>query len=486
MRLLDGAIKAVILHALNSVGRIGGCAIGIAYALLPVAGVIHGISKRLAIGIAHQRASGFSSVAVVGNHVVPATCAARGGSSIGDAAINISLRGRSVGTQSPAARAVDQLAVIGVRLAIERIQVMMEYGCEIYVLVRGEFARIEIIAVNRALTYQLGTLVLTNGSWNNRFLVRAVNSLRAAPFWYIDFVSRSLKAHILLIFVTFVWGATFVQIKFALLDITPLFFNAVRMTLALAVLVIVYWQNLKKLTPAALKAGILAGIFLWAGYEFQTPGLGLTTPAKSAFLTGASVVLVPVFLFLFWRKKVSRWTALGVAAAFIGLFLLTVPASASGGGLGNFRSINLGDLLTLGCAISFGFQIIFLGRATQAHPFEQIAVLQIATAATLMFAMVGFIEQPHVIWSQRVIGAIVITGVFGTALAFTIQAWAQQFMPPTNTALVFALEPVFALVTSYVVLGEHFGLRSALGAAFILGGLLVSEVLGSRTGLAIE
>jgi drug/metabolite transporter (DMT)-like permease len=294
-------------------------------------------------------------------------------------------------------------------------------------------------------------------------------------------VSRSLKAHILLILVTFVWGATFVQIKNALHDITPLLFNAVRMALAAAVLAVIYRRHILALRAPALKAGLWVGVFLALGYEFQTTGLKLTTASKSGFLTGASVALVPVFLVLFWRRKVRAWTAVGVVSAFIGLYLLTVPSSAAQGWKGDFASVNFGDLLTLICAISFAFQIILLGRASQRHPFEQIAFLQVATSAALLFVLAPIMESPHSVWSARVLWAILVTGILGTAVAFTIQAWAQQFLPPTNTALIFSLEPVFAWLTSYVVLGERLGARAALGAVLILAGVLLSEILGGTS-----
>jgi drug/metabolite transporter (DMT)-like permease len=140
--------------------------------------------------------------------------------------------------------------------------------------------------------------------------------------------------------------------------------------------------------------------------------------------------------------------------------------------------VNLGDVLTAICAVCFAFQIILLGRATQRHPFEQIAFLQTATSAGLMFALAPVFERPQAVWSSKVLWAILVTGILGTAVAFTIQAWAQQFLPPTNTALIFSLEPVFAWLTSYVVLGERLGLRAAIGAVLILAGVLASEVLG--------
>src|SRR4051812_17003220 len=290
-------------------------------------------------------------------------------------------------------------------------------------------------------------------------------------------MSRSLKAHLLLVLVTMIWGATFVVIKNALTEISPLLFNAVRMTLASICLAAIYWRPLLAMDKKTLRAGIIVGVFLWLGYEFQTSGLKLTTPSKSGFLTGMSVVMVPVFLAIFWRKRINIWTIAGVLAALIGLFLMTVPGGVSGA---DWSSVNRGDILPIACAVAFAFQIILLGRATERYPFQPIAFLQTATAAVLMSLTVPAFEHAHSTWSWRVWAAILVTGILGTALAFTIQAWAQQFTPATHTALIFALEPVFAWLTSYLVEGERLGLRASLGAMLILAGVLVSELLSGQ------
>jgi drug/metabolite transporter (DMT)-like permease len=297
-------------------------------------------------------------------------------------------------------------------------------------------------------------------------------------------LSRASKAHILLVLITLIWGVTFVVIKNALADITPLFFNAVRMLLASICLALIFWRPLRRLRMPTFRAAILVAIFLWAGYEFQTTGLKLTSASKSAFLTGLSVVLVPVFLAVFWKRRVNRWTLVGVGSALVGLLLMTVPAGADA--WAEWSSVNAGDLLTLGCAVAFAFHIIFLGRATGEHPFAQIAFLQTAMASVLMFATIPLLETVKVTWSPAVVWAIVVTGVLGTAVAFSVQAWAQQFTPATHTALIFTLEPVFAWLTSYVVLHERLGLRAGIGAGLILTGVLLSELLGSAPESAVE
>lgn len=287
-------------------------------------------------------------------------------------------------------------------------------------------------------------------------------------------MTRSLKAHLLLIIVTAIWGATFVVIKNALAEISPLLFNAVRMTLAAACLGALYWKDIAAADKPTWRAGAVVGTFLWLGYEFQTTGLRLTTPSKSGFLTGVSVVLVPLFLAIFWKRPTNFWTLGGVAAAILGLFLMTVPAGDTSGA--DWSSVNNGDLLTLACAVAFAFQIIYLGRATKAYSFKAISFLQTSVAAGLMAVTVPVIEKIHSTWSWRVWAAIALTGLIGTAAAFTVQAWAQQFTPPTHTALIFALEPVFAWLTSYLVEGEKLGMRAAIGAVLILAGVVISEV----------
>ncbi len=289
-------------------------------------------------------------------------------------------------------------------------------------------------------------------------------------------MSRSLKAHLLLVLVTMIWGCTFPMIKAALADSSPLMLNAVRMTLAAVLLAIYYRKNLRSLTRTGFFTGALVGLFLGLGYAFQTAGLRLTTPSKSAFLTGISTVLVPLVLVVFWRAKIHRWRVAGILLALTGLFLMTVPAGRQA--LADFANINSGDLLTIGCAFAFAFQIVFLGRSTRRFPFEQMAVLQIGIGALLTAISAPFLEHPYFRPTPTVIATVLITGIFGTAVAFTVQAWAQQFTPATHAALIFNLEPVFAWITSFIFLHERLGLRAGAGALLILAGILISEVLG--------
>ncbi|HET8890608.1 MAG TPA: DMT family transporter [Candidatus Angelobacter sp.] len=280
----------------------------------------------------------------------------------------------------------------------------------------------------------------------------------------------------LLVMIAFIWGSTFVLVKQALNDASPLALNSARMVVAAVLLAIFYRKKIAVLTRPALIAGVVVGFFLYLGYALQTNGLKLTTPSKSAFLTGTSSVLVPLLLVAIWRAHIHLWRVAGIALALAGLFLMTVPGGRAG--LADFANVNLGDLLTIGCAFSFAFHIIFVGRASQRFPFEQVAFLQVGTAAVLMTVSAPLLEHPHFRPSATAIAAVLVTGILCTAVAFTVQSWAQQFTPATHTALIFTTEPVFAWLTSFIYLHERLGLRAGVGALLILGGVLVSELLG--------
>ena len=300
-----------------------------------------------------------------------------------------------------------------------------------------------------------------------------------------------LRAYLLMIFVVAVWGSTFVVVKGALADATPAAFNCVRMTLAFVVLLAAYRGALRGMTLRKFAAGALVGLCLAAGYQFQTIGLVRTTPSKSAFITGLVVVLVPLLsLIPGVRPPDARrlhWNVfVGAGLAFTGIVLLTAPPTheaASGsnmtslaGLLPDLSSINVGDLLTFGCAVGFAFHCIALSHVSPRISFQPLAVLQIGTCAVFMALSLPLIEHPHILWSTRLLGALGVAAVLATAAAFSIQSWAQSVLPTTHIALLLTLEPVFAWITSFLFTGERLGVRPAAGALLILAGIACTEL----------
>ncbi|MGC9291379.1 MAG: DMT family transporter [Acidobacteriaceae bacterium] len=293
-------------------------------------------------------------------------------------------------------------------------------------------------------------------------------------------LSRNALAHLLMLAVVFIWGSTFVLVKQALQDVSPQIFNTLRMAIAFVCLAVVYRKQWKLLTRRALGLGLLAGTCLAAGYSFQTAGLLYTTPTNSAFLTGLVVVLVPLLLAIpALRPPMSfapgwnAWT--GALVAFGGIVLLTTPAHTRWGLL--LHSLNRGDMLTLGCALAFSLHVIVLAHAAGRVSFQQLALLQIGVATLLLGISTGALDHPYLINGPRVWMALLLTGILATAAAFSIQTWAQQVLPPTHLALLLTLEPVFAWLTSFLLLQERMEARRTLGALLVLAGILLTEMV---------
>ncbi len=289
-----------------------------------------------------------------------------------------------------------------------------------------------------------------------------------------------LRAQCLLLSVVAVWGATFVVVKGAIDDASPFLFNLLRMAIAFASLSLIYRRHLRHLTRKAIGAGAMVGACLAAGYQFQTTGLARTTPSKSAFITGLVVVLVPLFAAVPWlrsatmqRPRINAWA--GAVLAFCGVVLLTTPAGVSFPG--DFKSINLGDLLSLGCAAGFALHIIALAHTSSRIDLPQLATLQVGFCTLYMAICLPFDRHIYLHPTPRLLTALLVTGLLATALAFTVQSWAQQHLPAAQTALTLALEPVFAGITSFLVTGERLHARAAWGVALILGGIVLTELL---------
>jgi drug/metabolite transporter (DMT)-like permease len=299
-----------------------------------------------------------------------------------------------------------------------------------------------------------------------------------------------LRAYLLMLFVVAIWGSTFVLIKGALAHATPAAFNVARMTFAFVVMAAGYHRYWRGIRAWQVGAGAVVGFCLATGYQFQTLGLARTTPSKSAFITGLLVVLVPLLSSIPGLRppgaRPPRWNAfLGAALAFSGIILLTIPAAQAGmagsngfaGLLPDFASINIGDVLTFGCAVGFAFHCLALGHVSPRIGFQPLALLQVGFCAVFMAVSLPFIEQPHIEWTPGLLAALGIAAVLATAAAFSIQSWAQSILPSTHTALIMTMEPVFAWITSFLVMGERLGVRPACGALIILAGIAITELV---------
>ncbi|HLH02422.1 MAG TPA: DMT family transporter [Bryobacteraceae bacterium] len=280
------------------------------------------------------------------------------------------------------------------------------------------------------------------------------------------------QAELALAFVALVWGSTFVVVKSALTDISTVYFLALRFSLAAFCMLLMFWPSFRSSNGAAIRKGLagggIAGIFLWLGYVLQTFGLKYTTAGKSGFITGFYIALVPLLGAALYRRWPPARELLGIAVATAGIAILTLPR-------GNRFVMNRGDLLTIGCAIAFAIHLLVLGYYSQRCLVSAVALGQIACSAVLSTISLAW-ERPSAIWNRNVLFALTLTAIFATALAFAIQTWGQKYTSPSRTALIFALEPVFALATAVSVGREALTAAALAGGALVLAGILLVEL----------
>lgn len=291
---------------------------------------------------------------------------------------------------------------------------------------------------------------------------------------------RQIVADLLLLGVVTVWGATFVMVQDAVQEWPVFAFLALRFAVAAAAFAPIYLWRRRRARPdrpradadaqgAILLPAIVIGLVLGASYAFQTVGLLYTTPAKTGFITGLNVILVPVGAALFLRQRSGAPVVVGVVLATIGMALLS---------LNDNLSVGFGDILVFICAIAIAAHILLVGRyARRTSPFR-LAAIQIATMAVACAIISLVFEVPAGLppLSGNVLFAAVFTGLLATTFAFTAQAWAQRFTSPSHIALLYTLEPVTAALFSYLLIGEVLTFRGLIGCGLILAGMLAAEL----------
>lgn len=285
-------------------------------------------------------------------------------------------------------------------------------------------------------------------------------------------MTKQLKADLFLIFITAVWGSSFTLMKNILDDIPPFAFLALRFSTAAIILLIIFHKRLGKLNKTSMLKGFVIGLMLFGSLALQVIGLKYTTAPNSAFITSLSVVMVPIVSSILLKKKPARSSMMGVAFAFIGLFFVS-------GGL-NFK-VNIGEFLTLLCAICVTMQIIFIDKFTDNEDPVLLGVLQVVFSAILSIGSWIYIDSKPFTLNQSIVITILVTGVLGTALAYTGQTIVQKFTSPTRAALIFTLEPVFGVVFFILIpnsqsITEKISLHTLIGCVLILLGTLVSEL----------
>jgi drug/metabolite transporter (DMT)-like permease len=277
--------------------------------------------------------------------------------------------------------------------------------------------------------------------------------------------NRPVPALLALVLVTAVWGVTFVQVKDAV-ALYPLFaFLAVRFWIATLTLAVPGLPRVRSLGRPGFVGGAFLGLLLAAGYTLQTAGLERTTVSSTGFITGMYVVLTPLIALVLVRSRIGLSVWGGVALSTIGLAMLS----------GIHAGSLTGDLLVLAAAAVYSLQIVLMERYApryDAVAFTFVEMLAAGVALGVVAAALGDLHLPH---GWTVWGALFVTGVFASALAFLVQTWAQRRTSATRTALAFTMEPVWTAFFGYTLAGDRLGWLGWGGCAVIMAGIVLAE-----------
>ncbi|MEC1180545.1 DMT family transporter [Metasolibacillus meyeri] len=264
-----------------------------------------------------------------------------------------------------------------------------------------------------------------------------------------------------------VWGSGFVVVAIALNYLTAYQVMAGRFILAAIILLILFGYKLKELRWSVVWKGAILGTILYIAFAFQTVGLEYTTASKNAFITAVNVVIVPLIAFIFYKRKIDGYEMFGSVLALVGIGLLSLQ--------GSFK-MNIGDMLTLICAVGFAFDIFYTNYFVQKEDALVLTIVQFVTAAvigTLVVIMQG--EIPTTI-AKEGIYAIIYLAVFSTTLAYVLQNVAHKYTTATKAAIILSTEALFGTLFAILFLHEVLTFKMTIGAILIMAAILIAEL----------
>lgn len=282
----------------------------------------------------------------------------------------------------------------------------------------------------------------------------------------------------LLVLVAIVWGSTFFIIKDTVTSVPPFYIVLGRMLMAsIPMLVFMLFKNRRSLlNKKAIINGSILGLLLTTTYVSQTIGLQYTSSGHSAFITGIAVVLVPILLVLIYRQSIKKTETISILVVILGLFLLTYDFDTH---------FNKGDLITLITAFSLAFHIILSGRFVKTT--ESLSLITYQFVSGTVFCAIGSLAVGYdngfegMVMSSESMMAIMYLGAFGTLFCYFVSVWVQKYESSVKVALVFSLEPVFAAFFAYIFVSEVLSFKEIIGTVFILFGVVLYQVLKSRS-----
>jgi len=297
---------------------------------------------------------------------------------------------------------------------------------------------------------------------------------------------KKYLGEIALLFNTLIWGGTFALIKNAFTDVSPLLFLGLRFGLATLIFLPFVYSQLRTTNKKTLIAGAILGIFYFSGFAMQTLGLNLTSATKSGFITGTFVIFIPILQLIIERRKPKWFNLLSVILVLFGLIMLSSKGDNALDFIKQLGSdFNLGDLLTLICALLFAFQVVYVDVFTKKYDYLPMVFVQLLITGLggFMFSYIFSItslEEVRFTFNTNVVSAILYTSIFASIIATIIQLKYQKTVSPTKAGIIFSIEPIFAAVFAYFLLSEKISNFGLVGCVLIFIGLIVSELFSVK------
>lgn len=276
---------------------------------------------------------------------------------------------------------------------------------------------------------------------------------------------RKYIGEIGLLITAIIWGSGFVAAAISLEYYTPYQNMAVRFLIGGLILSLIFYKKIK-FSKRVILRGILLGSILYLAFALQTVGLDFTTPSKNAFLTTINVVIVPFIAFFLYKKRLDKFELTGAFLAIIGIGFMSLQLSGG---------INIGDLLSLLCALVFAFHIVYTAKYVKDEDPITLTIIQMVTAAVIGWLALfvrGEISMP---FEGEGLLSLLYLGIFSTAIAFLLQTASQKFLSETKAAIILSTESFWGMTFSILIIGEIITLRMAIGAMLILLAVIVSE-----------
>ena len=274
--------------------------------------------------------------------------------------------------------------------------------------------------------------------------------------------SPTIKALTLLIVLDMIWGLTFPLMKMAMTNTTPHLFMTVRFTTA-AILVSIIWRNkiLENINSTSLKKAVILSTTVFLAYYLQLVGLKYTTSAKSAFITSLYIIFTPILEISLKRKGIRPTTMISLAMSIMGLTLLTE--------ITDLTNVNIGDLITIIVAFMAALQIILIEKYSKEIDSDYLTSMQIIITSLYSLAILSLTSLPiQTLLNEKVIAALLYTSIVATVIGIYIQTTYQKYLKATEAAIIYTLEPVFAYILSYILLGETLTLQQITGGTLLI------------------